>query len=63
MAFNTSVIKICSTLSNSRFWLIIGKDLVEVLNNIYLQGELTDTMKSSIITMMYKNKGDYKDQK
>jgi exonuclease III len=47
----------------SRFWLIIGKDLVEVLNNIYLQGELTDTMKSSIITMMYKNKGDYKDLK
>jgi hypothetical protein len=47
----------------SRFWLIIGKDLVEVLNNIYLQGELTDTMKSSIITMMYTNKGDYKDRK
>ena len=47
----------------SRFWLVIGKDLVEVLNNIYLQGELTDTMKSSIINMMYKHKGDYKDLK
>ena len=41
----------------SRFWLTIEKDLVEVLNNIFLQGELTDTMKSSIITMMHKNKG------
>ena len=38
----------------SRFSLTIGKDLVEVLNNIYLQGELTDTVKSNIITMMYK---------
>lgn len=46
-----------------RFWPTIGEDLVEVLNNIYLQGELTNTMKSSIITMIYKNKGDYEDLK
>ena len=37
--------------------------MIEVLINIYLQGELTDTMKSSIITMMHTNKGDYKDLK
>jgi hypothetical protein len=34
----------------SRFWLIIGKDLVEVLNNIYLQRKLTDTMKSDLLS-------------
>ena len=46
-----------------RFWNIIGEDLVEVLNNVYLYRELTDTMRTGIITLQYKNKGDYRDLK
>ena len=37
---------------------LIGKDLTESLNNIHLKGELTETMKESIITLIYKEKVD-----
>ena len=40
------------------YWELIGRDLTETLNNIYLKGELTKTMKESIITLIYKEKGD-----
>ncbi|CAC5384510.1 unnamed protein product [Mytilus coruscus] len=38
------------------FWDIIGEDLTEVINNIYLTGEMTESMKTGIITLSYKNK-------
>ncbi|CAG2247514.1 unnamed protein product [Mytilus edulis] len=34
-----------------KFWNIIGVDLVEVLNNMYLKGELTETMKTGLISL------------
>ncbi|CAG2241168.1 unnamed protein product [Mytilus edulis] len=46
-----------------KFWNIIGEDLVEVLNNVYLNGELTETMKTGLISLIYKNKGNRKDMK
>ncbi|CAC5410119.1 unnamed protein product [Mytilus coruscus] len=46
-----------------KFWNIIGDEVVEIVNNIYLKGELTETMKMGIITLNYKNKGDKKDLK
>jgi hypothetical protein len=39
----------------SRFWLILGKDLVEVLNNIYLQGELI-----KVLTKLPNSEQSYK---
>ncbi|CAC5424837.1 unnamed protein product [Mytilus coruscus] len=44
----------------SKFWNIIREDLVEVLNNMYLNGELTDSMKTGLISLIYKNKGNRK---
>ncbi|CAG2254043.1 unnamed protein product [Mytilus edulis] len=46
-----------------KFWNEIGDEVVEIVNNIYLKGELTETMKMGIITLNYKNKGDKKDLK
>ncbi|CAG2188175.1 unnamed protein product [Mytilus edulis] len=46
-----------------KFWNIIGEDMVEVLNNVYLNGELTETMKTGLISLIYKNKGNRKDMK
>lgn len=46
-----------------KFWNTIGKSLTEVLNNVYLQNELSDTMKTGIISLNFKNKGDKKDLK
>ncbi|CAG2250566.1 unnamed protein product [Mytilus edulis] len=46
-----------------KFWNVIGDEVVEIVNNIYLKGELTETMKMGIITLNYKNKGDKKDLK
>ncbi|CAC5369134.1 unnamed protein product [Mytilus coruscus] len=45
------------------FWDIIGEDLTEVINNIYLTGEMTESMKTGIITLSYKNKGNFRDLK
>lgn len=45
------------------FWDIIGENLTEVINNIYLTGEMPESMKTGIITLSYKNKGDAKDLK
>jgi len=33
---------------------IIGKDLMEIINNIWLREELTSSMKTAIITLLYK---------
>ncbi|CAC5388193.1 unnamed protein product [Mytilus coruscus] len=46
-----------------KFWNLIGEDLVEVLNNVYLNGELTESMKTGLISLIYKNKGNRKDMK
>ncbi|VDI07219.1 Hypothetical predicted protein [Mytilus galloprovincialis] len=40
-----------------KFWNIIGEDLVEVLNNVYFNGGLTETTKTGLISLIYKNKG------
>ncbi|CAC5371645.1 unnamed protein product [Mytilus coruscus] len=40
----------------TKFWNIIGEDLVEVLNNVYLNRELTESMKTGLISLNYKNK-------
>ncbi|CAC5386260.1 unnamed protein product [Mytilus coruscus] len=45
------------------FWDIIGEDLTEVINNIYLTGEMTESMKTGIISLSYKNKGNFRDLK
>ncbi|CAC5373976.1 unnamed protein product [Mytilus coruscus] len=47
----------------TKFWNIIGEDLVKVLNNVYLNGELTELMKTGLISLIYKNKGNRKDLK
>ena len=39
------------------YWKLLGRDLTET-KNIYLKGELTETMKESIIILIYKEKGD-----
>lgn len=46
-----------------KFWRILGDDLVETFNNIYFKGELTETMKTGIITLQYKNKGNKRELK
>ncbi|CAC5405319.1 unnamed protein product [Mytilus coruscus] len=47
----------------TKFWNIIGEDLIEILNNVYLNGELTESMKTGLILLVYKNKGNRKDLK
>ena len=42
------------------FWDLIGKDLIENLNNCLLKGQMSDSMKTAIISLLYK-KGDRKD--
>lgn len=39
------------------------EDLTDVINNIYLTGEMTESMKTGIITLSYKNKGNFRDLK
>ena len=37
-------------------WDFIGEDLVEVLNNCHLNGEMGETMKEGHITLLFKKK-------
>ena len=45
------------------FWPIIQDDLLDTINNIFFRQELTETMKTSVITITYKNKGSKTDLK
>ena len=40
------------------FWAEIGPILLQVFNKIFERGELTRVMKSGVITLIYKDKGD-----
>lgn len=42
------------------FWDILADDITDVINNIYLKGELNNSMKQAIITLHYKGKGDHR---
>lgn len=45
------------------FWDIMGADLTEIINNIYLTKKLPETMGNAIINLIYKNKGDHRELK
>lgn len=46
----------------SRFWHIIGKDLVDVLNRSFQTGQLPKSLRGALITLLFK-KGDRTDPK
>ena len=46
-----------------RFWPRLVPILVEVYTNIFYTGQLADTMKNGLITLIYKKKGDPNDLK
>ena len=40
-----------------KFWDIIGEDMTEVFQNIWLSGEIKESFNASIIQLIYKGKG------
>ena len=47
----------------SKFWNLLGPLLLEVINVCFADGELTDSMKSSITRLIFKKRGNIKDLK
>lgn len=45
-----------------QFWDVLGDDLVETINNIFLSGSLCHSMKTAVISILFK-KGDPEDIK
>lgn len=46
----------------SKFWNIIGTDLIEVFNTVYVENYLSNSQKKAIITLLYKS-GEKEDVK
>ena len=47
----------------SKFWKLLGPLLLEVINQCFADGQLSDSMKSSVTRLIYKKRGDIKDLK
>lgn len=47
----------------SKFWNLLGPLLLEVINKCYVDGELSDSMKSSVTRLIFKKRGNIKDLK
>ncbi len=46
-----------------KFWNLLGPHLVNVINACFTDGELCESMKSSVTRLIYKKRGDIKDLK
>ena len=47
----------------SKFWNLLGPLLLEVINKCFADGELTDSMKSSVTRLIFKKRGNIRDLK